>query len=240
MADIPTPPVSAASPPAELGDTFSLSSLDSATRLSTEDLASISIPEQIGYLKAAGLDFGWGPTSVMQWLLEHIHIWTGAPWWLSIALSALVLRAVFFRFHVEAADTSGRMAAMKPVTQNFLDKMRAAQKERDTAAVLRIRGEINSIYARAGVKSWKAFLPAIQIPFGYGSYRLLRNMSALPVPGLENGGFLWLRDLTVPDPWLGLPILTGVMLNRNLKVRLTLTTLVLVDVVCDFLVVSPH
>ncbi|KAI9791637.1 MAG: Mitochondrial inner membrane protein oxa1 [Peltula sp. TS41687] len=220
--EIPIPAANTASPPPpppppqpEPGDTFSHPDLDSATRLSTEDLASI--PEQIGYLKALGLDFGWGPTAMMQWLLEHIHIWMGTPWWLSIALSALALRLAFFKLYVDAADTSGRMAAMKPLTQGLLNKMKQAQVERDTPTVLRIKSEMNSVYARAGIKVWKAFIPAIQIPFGYGSFRLLRNMSALPVPGLETGGLLWLRDLTIPDPWFGLPILTGMMFYRNLK-----------------------
>lgn len=33
------------------------------------------IPEQIGYLKDLGLDYGWGPTSFVQWLIENIHVY---------------------------------------------------------------------------------------------------------------------------------------------------------------------
>lgn len=227
MAGVPNAPVDAAASEAVLGDTFE-SALESATRLSTEELASIpAIPDQIGYLKALGLDFGWGPTSVMQWVLEHIHVWTGAPWWLSIALTAVFLRAVFFKAGVQAADTSGRMTAMKPATQSLMDQMRAAQRDRDTVAIFRIKGEMTGIYARAGIKPMRAFLPALQIPFGFGSYRLLRNMAALPVPGLDTGGVLWLRDLTVPDPFFALPMVTGLMLYRNMKVRLAPTTRIL-------------
>jgi len=39
-------------------------------KLAEVDIASI--PERIGYLKeVCGMDFGWGTTSIFQWVLEH-------------------------------------------------------------------------------------------------------------------------------------------------------------------------
>lgn len=37
---------------------------------------------------------------------------------------------------------------------------------------------------------------------------------------LTEGGFLWVPDLTEPDPWYGLPILGGVLLYMNVEVAL--------------------
>src|SRR5581483_2371770 len=67
------------------------------------------IPERIGYLKeACGLDFGWGPSSMMEWILEHIHIWGGFSWTASIVLLGIGLRASLFPTLVMSAAQSAR------------------------------------------------------------------------------------------------------------------------------------
>lgn len=176
------------------------------------------MPVQVGYLKALGLDYGWGPTAVMEKMLEYIHIGTGGPWWLSIALSVLALRLIFLKAYIDASDSAGKTSALRPITQPILDRLRAAQQARDTLGLLKAKSELTSVYARADVKTWKAFVPMLQIPFGYGTFRLLRGMAHLPVPGMDGGGFLWLRDLTVQDPVYFLPLATGYLLYLTVKV----------------------
>ena len=51
--------------------------------------------EHIGYLHSLGLDYGYGPTSMVQWLLELVHIWTGTPWWAALIITAITIRAAF-------------------------------------------------------------------------------------------------------------------------------------------------
>jgi len=45
----------------------------------------------------------------------------------------------------------------------------------------------------------------------------MKAMAALPVPGLDQGGFLWLMDLTIPDPYYVLPVLTSVTMFYTFK-----------------------
>jgi len=193
------------------------SSLDSATDFSSWPISDI--PESIGYLKSLGLDYGNGPTAVMEWLLEHIHVYAGTPWWVSITLTAIVVRIVLFRPYVAAAENGARMQAILPITKPISDKMTEAFRNKDNDAVQQLRTELSRINARAGVKYYKSFAgPLLQGVAGFGTFFLLKAMSKLPVPGLETGGMLWFTNLAIPDPYFIFPFATATVLHWVLRV----------------------
>lgn len=165
--------------------------------------------ENLGFMKQLGLDYGWGPTALVQSMLEFVHIYAGTPWWASIMLTSLLVRVIFFKIYLNASDTSARMAVIKPYTEPINARLRAARMTRDTDAVKLISGELSQLYKQADIKMWRLAFPLLQAPLGYGSFRLLNGMAKLPVPGLEDGGLLWLKDLTLCDPYFILPIGTG-------------------------------
>ncbi|KAL1890063.1 hypothetical protein Sste5346_008499 [Sporothrix stenoceras] len=172
---------------------------------------------QIGYLNALGLDFGWGPTSMCQWLLEHVHVYTGLPWWASVVGVALMFRAAIFLPSLTAAEHSAKLQVLRrnPRYAQAMAEMQAnALKggQGGQAKAMEARLTMKRMQEAMNVSTWKMFVPMINIPFGYGMFRLLRSMSALPVPGLETGGILWFTDLTVPDPYFVLPLASaGIM-----------------------------
>ncbi len=188
-------------------------------QISTSDLAAI--PEQIGYLKSLGLDYGWGPTAFIETLLEHIHIYTGTPWWASIVLTAVAIRLALFKPYIAAANVSARLAAIQPITAPIRDKMMAARKAGNQQGMLLARQELMAVHKKADIQTYKAFVPLLQIFLGYGTFRLFRGMATLPVPGLETGGFLWLHDLTVADPFYILPVATAGAFYLVMRVRTT-------------------
>lgn len=177
------------------------------------------IPERVGYLKELGLDYGWGPTAFIETLLEHVHVYTGAPWWASILLTAFVIRLTLLKGYIGASDTSARLAVLTPTIEPIQRRLKAAKAAKDRTALIAAQTEIWRTYSAAGVKIWKIAVPMIQIPLGYGTFRLMRGMSALPVPGLEDGGLLWIKDLTLADPFFLLPILTSGAFYYTFKVR---------------------
>ena len=114
---------------------------------------------------------------------------------------------------------SAKMSALKPVTEPIMARLRECQKTKDTAGVLKARTDVSAVYKRAEIKLWKPFVPLLQIFPSYGTFRLMRGMADVPVPGLETGGLLWFKDLTLPDPYLVIPLATGYVLYRTIKVR---------------------
>ena len=174
--------------------------------------------EHLGFLKEMGLDYGWGTTAMVETLLEHVHIYTGTPWWASVAVTMLIIRVAMFKFYVDAADTSARLAVIKPHLAPINERLSAARYSRDMQAVMNARLEMKALHESAGIKVWKMFVPFIQLPIGFGTFRLCRGMGDLPVPGLESGGLLWLQDLTVSDPYFMLPVATGLAYHLTFKV----------------------
>lgn len=171
------------------------------------------MPEGIGYLKSIGLDYGFGPTSMIEWTLEHIHVWGGLPWWGAIAATAVLLRVVTFPLYLKSADMAARNHALLDITQPISNKMQAAQKAGDQTAVMQAWQEMSATRKRAGLSYTAQFTPMlVQAVLGFCSFKLMRAMANLPVPGLQTGGFSWLTDLTVTDGYLIMPaIMAGAM-----------------------------
>jgi YidC/Oxa1 family membrane protein insertase len=155
----------------------------------------------------------------MEWTIEHVHIFCGTPWWMSIVLTAILVRGILFKPYIDAADNAAKLATIQPFSKPITAQMSEAQKNSDMDAMLKLRGELSLMHKRAGIKLWKSFVPMVQVFAGYGTFVLLRAMAKLPVPGLETGGALWFQNLSVPDPYFILPMATAGVLHWVLRVR---------------------
>jgi YidC/Oxa1 family membrane protein insertase len=178
------------------------------------------LPDQIGYLQSLGIQYSiFRPTGLMEYVVEHIHVYSGTPWWATIALTAVVVRCVFFKAFINAAENNTRMQAILPITKPITEKMSAAAKASDQAAVMQYRSEVQMIHKRAGVSIIRGFIPTFQFIPAMGTFFLLREMAKLPVPGLETGGILWFQNLALSDPYFILPMGAAGMLYLILRVR---------------------
>ncbi|KAI2634042.1 hypothetical protein GGS21DRAFT_125817 [Xylaria nigripes] len=170
----------------------------------------LDIPERIGYLSELGLDFGIGPSSICMWMLEHIHVYSGMPWWGSLTALALLFRAIMF---YPALTGASHMAKFQKVqaTPAYLDaaaRLKQSQVTKDQAAAMQAWNDMRRLRKQSGGSTWRSFVQLAMIPFSIGMFRVLRGMADIPVPGLENGGLAWFTDLTVRDPFFILPVLT--------------------------------
>ncbi|KAI4765861.1 hypothetical protein E4T52_02774 [Aureobasidium sp. EXF-3400] len=177
-----------------------------------------NIPERLGFLKDLGLDYGWGPTAVIEWSLEHVHVLSGLPWWGSIAATAFLYRLALVPMFMKASENGAKMRAMQPITQPMNAKMMDAMRAGDRVTAMTMRQEMMQINKAAGVSTFGMLVPSVvQGVFGFCAFRLLRAMANLPVPGLETGGFLWITDLTQTDPYLLLPAIMGGTLHMVMR-----------------------
>jgi len=100
-----------------------------------------------------------------------------------------------------------------PITQPITERMTEAQKTNDQQGVMQAWTELRAVRKRAGMSYTAQFTPMlVQSVLGFCSFRLMRAMASLPVPGLQTGGFGWVTDLTITDGYLLLPaIMAGAM-----------------------------
>lgn len=195
----------------------------SATDVDISGLDVLNMPEQIGFLKSMGLDYGWGPTAMMEYLLEHVYIYTGMPWWASIVAVGVLIRAALFVPSIKAADTSFKMQELrKNPKYEVLRKASMDFQNPDPTKMAAARQELSAFHKAHGVEMWRTFIPMLNMPLLYGFFRLFRGMAELPVPTLETGGILWFTDLSAQDPYYIMPIASAVVLFFVMRVCSTL------------------
>ncbi|KAL2825939.1 60Kd inner membrane protein-domain-containing protein [Aspergillus cavernicola] len=189
-----------------------------STEWDLTDLDLNSVPERIGYLKDLGLDYGWGPSSTIEFLIEHIHIWTGLPWVASIAAVGLLIRISMLPAVFRSADLSAKMTNTKHILAPVRQRMIAAAQSGSHAETMQLKAQMQALNEKHGIQTWRIFVPmAMQVPLGYGCFRVVNGMAALPVPGLIMEKFAWITDFTVADPFFILPMVSSTLLYLSLK-----------------------
>jgi YidC/Oxa1 family membrane protein insertase len=221
-ADASSPSLAATPPPPADPSSTTQQGLDAISDIVNSSGSEIlSREEGFGYLSSLGLDYGWGPTSAMQWLLEHMHVWTGLGWGGSIIATAFVLRALMFYPQIRSTIFSHKMRKLQedPRFKQAQAEGRRGMLERDQAASQTSRYLTSLVKKEYDVDN-KQFLWALApIPFSFGLFRAVTGMVAIPVPALESAGYMWFTDLTASDPFMVLPALATGMMMLSLKVR---------------------
>jgi YidC/Oxa1 family membrane protein insertase len=179
----------------------------------------LDIPEQMGFLKTLGLDYGWGLTSTLQSVLESVYV-AGLPWWASIAVVALGVRLILLKPAMDASENAQKYQELlkNPRYKAATEDMKRMLIAGNHLAGAEARAKVTMMNRAAGYAPWKSFVPMIQLPITFCMFRLIRAMSALPVPSFETGGLLWFTDLTVSDPLFILPLITGLLVTVGIRV----------------------
>ncbi|KAL4991659.1 60Kd inner membrane protein-domain-containing protein [Aspergillus falconensis] len=192
------------------------------TQTSSEwDVSNIDltqIPERIGYLKDLGLDYGWGPSAIVEFMIEHIHVYSGLPWVGSIIATGIFFRLAMAPLFWRAGDTSARLANAQPILAPIKEKMLNAARSGNQVEAQKWRAEMAKTNSSLGIVPRNTFMPLLfQLPVGFGCFRVIEGMAGLPVPGLAAEKFAWINDFTVADPTYILPILCCTVLHLSIR-----------------------
>ncbi|AWU73756.1 hypothetical protein CAS74_001564 [Pichia kudriavzevii] len=182
--------------------------------LSQTDLTS----DQLGYLKSVGLVDGWWPSDLIQQSLEYVHVFSGLPWWATIAVTTIGFRLLLFPLFMKSSDTMARSQAIMPETKKIRKEMTHAMSVGDRALQQRKQLELRVLNQKNGVKYSRMFLsPVTQMVYSVGSFFGIREMANLPVDGLTTQGTLWFENLANPDPYIGLHLISASLYSIAFK-----------------------
>ncbi|CAK9442168.1 uncharacterized protein LODBEIA_P59110 [Lodderomyces beijingensis] len=165
--------------------------------------------DQIGYLQSIGLGQGWGPTSIIENLLEMCHVYTGLPWWGTIAVVTVAVRVVLFPLYVKASSNATRMSKIKPQLDEILQELKDDSNE-NMQDKMRLMEKRKKLMKTNNVSTLASLAPVVQLPLAYGFFQALRKMANYPVEGFQDQGILWFENLSSVDPYLGLQALAAV------------------------------
>lgn len=187
-------------------------SLQNGSETAIEGIGVVNnaLSNQIGYLQSIGLAETWyWPSDIVQHSLEIVHVYTGLPWWGAICAVTVLARVLMFPMYVKSSDTMARNSKIKPELDKLQAELVAAP---DLAAGQRIALRRRQLMKKHGIKNRWLVAPMLQLPLALGFFNGLRHMANYPVEGFASEGLLWIKDLTQPDPYLGMQFITAAVL----------------------------
>ncbi|ANB14515.1 Oxa1p [Sugiyamaella lignohabitans] len=172
-------------------------------------------PDQIGYFQSVGLaQSWWWPPGMFQHIFEIVHVSTGLPWWATIAMVTVGMRAVMFPMYLKASNATAKMTALKPELNRL---MKDYTNSDDPIAAQKTLMERKKLMLAHNVKTSHLLLPMASVPFFIGVFSALNGMSKVPVHGLTSEGALWFTNLAAADPYVGLQLITALFYATTFK-----------------------
>lgn len=169
--------------------------------------------DQMGYLHSIGLADGYGPTALIEQMLEATHVYTGLPWWGTIVAGTVLARTLLFPLYVKSSANMAKMSKVKPQLDKLMNDIKTGDNE-DRMLAMRERSKL---YKEHGIKTAHSLFPLAQVPLAYGFFQATRKMAAFPVEGFDSQGAYWFTDLTQVDPYLGLQVLTACVVTGMMR-----------------------
>lgn len=158
-------------------------------------------------------DYGW-LGSVTEWLsrpmlavLKAIH-WAVFNWGIAIIVLTILIKAVTWFPTQSSMKSMKAMAKLKPEMDKLKERFGDDKNQLNMATM--------ELYKKHGVNPLGGCLPIlIQMPIYIALYSMLGNSVEL----YRSPFILWIRDLTAPDPYFVLPVLTGILMFVQQKTQ---------------------
>lgn len=120
-----------------------------------------------------------------------------------------------------------RLAAVQPQMTALMKRLNEAKTSGDIVARNTTIQTLQGLMKQHDVSPFRPLLmPALQFPFFLSLFWGLQKLARLPLPQLKEGGFAWVTDLTLADPYYILPITSIVLTQLVLKVSTARTAAV--------------
>jgi YidC/Oxa1 family membrane protein insertase len=138
------------------------------------------------------MDFGWDwlTRPVAEFVILPVFTWMNgfvSNYGLIIIIFALLIKLVTYPLSMASTKSMKKMAALQPMLKDLQEKYK------DNPA--KLQSELSRIYKEAGVNPLGGCLPVVlQMPLLFAMFYVFRSSIQL-----RHHGFLWARDLSVPD-----------------------------------------
>lgn len=162
---------------------------------------------------------GWTPVGIVQNCMEFLHIGCDLPWWTCVMIGTVFVRTVIFPLVIVSQRNSAKMSNNMPQIQHLQAKMTEARQSGNSIDAARYSQEMVSFMKDKELNPLKNLVvPLAQAPLFISFFIGLRQMANAPVESLRDGGLFWFVDLTVPDQFFLLPLITSFTMLATIEV----------------------
>ncbi len=155
------------------------------------------------------VDYGWLVflAKPIHWILDRIYAFVG-NWGWTIIIFTILIKGVFFKLSETSYRSMANMRKLGPRIQALKDRY-GDDKQRMQQAMM-------EIYKKEKINPLGGCLPMlVQIPFFIALYWvLLENVEMRQAPWI-----LWIKDLSIKDPYFVLPIIMAVSMFIQQKLN---------------------
>jgi YidC/Oxa1 family membrane protein insertase len=145
----------------------------------------------------------------LKWMHGHIV----GNWGWAILLQTLVINLALLPLRLSQMKSMLKMQRVAPQIKSIQERYKKYSLRDPKKAEMNV--EISELYKREGVNPAGGCLPlVIQMPFLFAYYRML-NVAM----DLRHAPWMWIHDLSAPDPWHILPV--AIIVTMLLMQRLT-------------------
>ncbi len=145
------------------------------------------------------VDYGflWWIAQPLFWLLTKIHALVG-NWGVAIILLTVIIKAAFFKLSAASYKSMANMRRVQPKMASIREQF-ADDKQKQSQAMM-------ELYKKEKINPLGGCLPIlVQMPVFMGLYwMLMESVELRQAPFI-----LWIKDLSVMDPYFVLPLMMG-------------------------------
>lgn len=178
----------------------------------------------------------WGGTATILKGLHANHL----PYWGGICYTNIMVRTTLLPLVVQGAKTATEMGKVAPEVQflftNYIQDSNKLKQQPNAKFQLKDGTEVTkyklmimtadaywALYRKENLTPFDMLKsPLMQLPvywyFSVDLRKLINGGDPELAQELTEASFLWVTDLTEPDPWHGLPILCGLFLYLNVEI----------------------
>ncbi|XP_076758949.1 OXA1L mitochondrial inner membrane protein [Xylocopa sonorina] len=152
---------------------------------------------------------GYSPIGLIQSYFEWLHISCDMPWWLSVVVTALFIKIVTFPLAIDVQRNTSKLQNVLPEMVELQDRLTQSRRTGNVEEAALHSYDLQQFFKRNKIKMFpiSSFIRiGVHIPI----FIALRQMAAVPVESLKDGGLWWFADLTASDPYYILPLCSSV------------------------------
>ncbi len=174
--------------------------LDVLQSVKVAAIAGETQPPDLSKVLDFGKWLGWIAYPLFLWLRWTYHHMV-SNWGWAIVVLTVIINLVLFPLRLSSMKSAMKMQKLQPQMNSIKEKykkyaMRDPRRQE-------MNQEMAELFKREGANPAGGCLPLmLQMPFLIAFYSMLANANEL-----RNASFLWIRDLSSPDPYYIIPIL---------------------------------
>jgi YidC/Oxa1 family membrane protein insertase len=151
--------------------------------------------------------------------MEFLHIGLDLPWWTAIMIGTICVRTIIFPLVIMSQRNAAKMGNHLPQMQVLQMKLTDARQCGNAIDAARYSQELVAFMKEKELNPLKNMIvPLAQAPLFISFFIGLRQMANAPVESLTTGGLFWFVDLTVPDQFFLLPLITSFTMLATIEV----------------------